>query len=898
VIEFRVLGPLEVVDGDHLLALGSPRQRALLAVLLVHRDEPMSLDRLIDELWGERAPASAIKIVQGYVSNLRKVLGDGPLVTHGRGYVLRIPPGQLDADRFEALVAEGRRAMRDGDARTAVVRLREALALWRGPPLAEFAYESFAQSEIARLEESRLAALEERIDTDLMLGEHASLVGELEELVHEHPSHERFLGQLMLALYRSGRQADALDRYRTAGRRLVEKLGLEPGRELQELERAILVQDAALERPIRDARREPRMVARRGRRGRVLIAAGGGLLLAAFIAAAVTLAGSGAGPVRVAPNELAAIDTHSDRVTGVVPVGARPGTIAFGSGSLWVGNLDDQNISRVNPRTLRTVLAIPVVGPPTGIAVSSGGVWVVESNLNPNVAPGTSSVLVGRVDTEFNTLGRPVPIGNVVPSGPGAIAARGNSVWVAPSTGLLTHLNATTGEVVRRLNPNASPAGIALGDGAIWLSDSDANNVVRVDPTGLLTPIGVGNGPTAITVGVASGDTLTIRLLAAAPDFLSRLARPTFCAVPTNTPIKRNGVRAIPSAGPYYVQSYTPHQGVLLVRNPNYHGSRPHHFARIELKVGISTRRAVGEIEAATADYTALGLESAASTTITTLASRLAARYGPGSPAAARGGQQYFVNPGLQLDYFLLNTHRALFSHVRMRQAVNYAIDRRALAQLGDAFQPLPEPPADHYLPPGMPGYRDVRAYPTTPHVAKARKLASGGGRTAVLYTCNVSPCPDQAEIVKTNLAAIGIQVQIKTFPGETLFAREGRPSEPFDLAWGGWIPDYLDPQAMLTPILEDSSVGPTFEDRRYRRRLAAAARLSGPNRYLTYGELDLELARNAAPLAAFGNLPNDDFFSARIGCQTFGAYGMDLAALCLRHTHSDPRPTAMMDLG
>jgi DNA-binding SARP family transcriptional activator len=179
VIEFRVLGPLEVVDGDHLLALGSPRQRALLAVLLVHRDEPMSLDRLIDELWGERAPASAIKIVQGYVSNLRKVLGDGPLVTHGRGYVLRIPPGQLDADRFEALVAEGRRAMRDGDARTAVVRLREALALWRGPPLAEFAYESFAQSEIARLEESRLAALEERIDTDLMLGEHASLVGEL-----------------------------------------------------------------------------------------------------------------------------------------------------------------------------------------------------------------------------------------------------------------------------------------------------------------------------------------------------------------------------------------------------------------------------------------------------------------------------------------------------------------------------------------------------------------------------------------------------------------------------------------------------------------------------------------------------------------------------------------------
>src|SRR5213078_983641 len=135
------------------------------------------------------------------------------------------------------------------------------------------------------------------------------------------------------------------------------------------------------------------------------------------------------------------------------------------------------------------------------------------------------------------------------------------------------------------------------------------------------------------------------------------------------------------------------------------------------LKVGISTRRAVGEIEAATADYTALGLESAASTTITTLASRLDARYGPGSAAAARGGQQYFVNPGLQLDYFLLNTHRTLFSDVRMRQAVNYAINRPALARLGDFFLPLPERPADHYLPPGMPGFRNAHVYPITPDV-------------------------------------------------------------------------------------------------------------------------------------------------------------------------------------
>lgn len=171
-IEFRVLGTLEVVEGDRRLPLGGPQQRALLALLLVHHGDPVSSDRLIDELWGERAPASAAKIVQGYVSNLRKVLGEGLLLTRGRAYHLRTEPSQTDVDRFESLFAEGRRASQEGDPRVAALRLREALGLWRGPALADFAYESFAQSEIARLEEARLAALEERIDAELALGEH------------------------------------------------------------------------------------------------------------------------------------------------------------------------------------------------------------------------------------------------------------------------------------------------------------------------------------------------------------------------------------------------------------------------------------------------------------------------------------------------------------------------------------------------------------------------------------------------------------------------------------------------------------------------------------------------------------------------------------------------------
>ncbi|MDQ6819815.1 MAG: AfsR/SARP family transcriptional regulator [Actinomycetota bacterium] len=247
VIEFRVLGSLEVVEGDRPLALGSPRQRALLAVLLMHRGEPVSRDRLIDHLWGELVPSSAHKIVQGYVSNLRKVLGDRALVTVGRGYLLQAGPTQLDRDCFESLVKEARNASQRGDARTAAEQLCQALALWRGPPFSDFAYESFAQSEIARLQESRLAGLEARVDADLVLGEHAQLIAELQALGREHPLREGFIAQLMLALYRSGRQAEALDAYQHARIRLAEELGLEPGPALKTLEIQILEQAPALQ---------------------------------------------------------------------------------------------------------------------------------------------------------------------------------------------------------------------------------------------------------------------------------------------------------------------------------------------------------------------------------------------------------------------------------------------------------------------------------------------------------------------------------------------------------------------------------------------------------------------------------------------------------------------------
>ena len=245
-MEFRLLGPLEVVEHDRLLALGGVKQRSLLAILLLHANEVVSADRLIDELWGQTPPSTAAKSVQVYVSKLRKELGvEGRLATQAPGYVLRVDPSELDLARFEQLLAEAGRA----DPGSAAQKLRRALALWRGPALADLAYEPFAQSEIARLEELRWVALEQRIDADLAGGHTAELIGELEALIAEHPLREHLRYQLMLALYRSARQAEALDAYREARRELADELALEPSEELKGLEQAILRHDPALAAP-------------------------------------------------------------------------------------------------------------------------------------------------------------------------------------------------------------------------------------------------------------------------------------------------------------------------------------------------------------------------------------------------------------------------------------------------------------------------------------------------------------------------------------------------------------------------------------------------------------------------------------------------------------------------
>ena len=248
-MDFGILGPLEVSDDGRVLSLRGTKQRALLALLLLHANQVVSTDRLMDQLWGDDPPDSGTAALQVRVSKLRKALGAGgeTIVTKAPGYVIRLGSDRLDLHRFERLLSEAERDLRGGDAAQASSKLGDAISLSRGPPLGDLAYESFVQPAIARLEELLLVAQELRIEAELALGRHNEVVSELDALVEAHPLREGLCRQLMLALYRSGRQADALEAYQFARRTLVDELGIEPGPRLQDLERSILRQDRSLD---------------------------------------------------------------------------------------------------------------------------------------------------------------------------------------------------------------------------------------------------------------------------------------------------------------------------------------------------------------------------------------------------------------------------------------------------------------------------------------------------------------------------------------------------------------------------------------------------------------------------------------------------------------------------
>jgi YVTN family beta-propeller protein len=505
-LEFRVLGPLEASRDGIGVELGPRKQRAVLALLLLNANRVVPTERLIDNLWGESPPETARSALQVYVAGLRKALGaDGArLRTKPPGYVLDVEPGALDLDRFTALRAQARSAA-DDERRSEL--LHEALELWRDTPLAELRSEPFSATAAGRLEELRLAALEERIDADLALGRHTELVAELEQLVAEHPYRERMRAQLMLALYRSGRQADALDAYQHGRRVLRDELGLEPGRQLRELEAAILRHDASVAAPALKPEFPPAAVfqpdladvppAQRlsGRRGAAVAVVLLGLLAAAALAV-VALRDEPA-PVAAPANSVALIDPKTNKVIDSIGVGLRPGPIASGEGSVWIGNLDDRTLSRIDLRSRRVTANISLGATPTGVAVGEGAVWVAHGLRGQ----------LSRVDSQFDRVTDVVALtGKSLYFPTAGVAVGGGSVWVVFGDSTFARVDSATVREVASTLADMGPAAVGWWAGSVWVANAGASNVQRFSPRTfeqgpVQEPISVGGRPTGIAFG-------------------------------------------------------------------------------------------------------------------------------------------------------------------------------------------------------------------------------------------------------------------------------------------------------------------------------------------------------------------------------------------------------------
>jgi YVTN family beta-propeller protein len=502
-MEFRILGPLEVVEDGRPVSIRRGKEQALLAYLLLHANEVVPSGRLIDVLWDERPPPTASKILQNAVSHLRKQLGEGRLLTRDPGYILRVEKDELDAQRFEQLAQEGR-----GE---------EALALWRGPALLNLRDERFVDDARRRLEEQRLAVLEDRIEHDLASGRHVELVAPLEQLVEEHPLRERLQGQLMRALYGTGRQGDALDVYRRARRTLSQELGLEPGPQLQELERKILNQDPELAPAMRSPRTRVRSrpAVKRANRHFAVLALLGVLLLSAAIAGIVRATGGDSGsPILATNNSLAVVDPHSDRVVKVIPIGATPRGVTVGPHSVWTANAGEATVSQIDPKELRVVQTVGLGLAATDLVEARGVVWVATGSDNnivridarsggvlarakisqePSasayaVAAGADAIWVGsgnnifKIDSASHELVGHWDYG----AGVNDVAVGGGSVWIATSEETVVRASATTRRPTAETSLGVIPTALAVGDGSIWVAAPDPFDphaaVWRLDP--------------------------------------------------------------------------------------------------------------------------------------------------------------------------------------------------------------------------------------------------------------------------------------------------------------------------------------------------------------------------------------------------------------------------------
>ena len=537
-MQFRLLGPLEVDDGDEPIVIAAPKQRALLALLLLHHGERLSVDRIADALWGDAVPATATKTVQVYVGQVRKRLGDGLILTEPGGYRAEVDGHDLDLVGFERLIDDGTRRLEDGDPAAAREALAEALSLWRGSALPDLPDED----AVRRLEEQRLLALERRIDADLALGHHDRVVGELQALVASDPLRERPRAQLMLALYRSGRQAEALEVYRDGRRRLIDELGLEPGPELQAVERAILTQDAA-------AKASPARRASGGAGRRWGVIAGAGAVAAAAAAAVLVVSHDGAPAAKSPPKGdfLAEIDAHSGEIVDRMPTGRAPTTVTAGGGAVWTLNADDRTITRVDTATGdQRTFAVGAV--PTDFGFGLGSLWVgTAGRLRGAQFAGHAATGVVRVDPTTGIAADPIALPQtrgVVSNGvtnhlafaagaawminpdysvsriePSrnevsaalthvtavAVAGDGGRLWVLNDDRTIARVDPRSDRVVERIRvPATDLSAIAVGAGAVWSPDPGTGRLWRIDPDGKQLTIDVGPGADAVAFGAGA----------------------------------------------------------------------------------------------------------------------------------------------------------------------------------------------------------------------------------------------------------------------------------------------------------------------------------------------------------------------------------------------------------
>ena len=389
-----------------------------------------------------------------------------------------------------------------------------------------------------------------------------------------------------------------------------------------------------------------------------------------------------------------------------------------------------------------------------------------------------------------------------------------------------------------------------------------------------------GKATKASGVKVLSPYKLQIRLTKRAPDLLSRLAMPFFAPIPGNLPINPDGISApVVGSGPYYIAKWEPKRAITLLRNRFYKGPRPHNVNRVDFDIGLPLATIRLNIESNATDFGPVPPSAHA---------ELGQKYGVRKSSPG----QYFVNPSAAFRYLAMNHDRPLFGgsaagNIGLKKAVNNAIDRIAMINQRGAYAGVIN---DQYMPPSMRGFQNAAIYPSRPNVARARSLAQGNtrGGKGVFYTCNTGPCIPTAQIVQDNLKAIGLDMEIKTFPRAVQFTKSGTRGEPFDMSLEGWHMDYFDPYDFLF-LLDGTTIRPAnnnnysyFNSPQYNRKIAAAAALVGQARYRAFGNLDVDLAKNAAPLASYITDNQRHLVSRTTGCYFYQpVYELDIASIC-----------------